>query len=276
MQRRHFAKAFLVVSLPLCLQPCRGQAASSGETINYYNCHASTHTVSGITESITPVFPAPANDREKVLTAFRQYAQSHSMGYFDSCDKETTSDEATDDREMEINKVRNLMHQTIVEIGWVYEWTPQPAPPAPVDKTPPPSSEAPDRTKPVSQNAPLPKPVEKTAPVKPAPIAPAASPAKPPAHFYVCASNQIGVGHQAYISDAFAVAKQDSPPIQAEYLLFLQKKYAYPSRDTACFDGYTTLEAAQDARQKRIEQFGNIHDPVIETHWKFSGALPIN
>ncbi len=97
-----------------------------------------------------------------------------------------------------------------------------------------------------------------------------------PVHFYFCASNQIGVGHTAYISNIFAVSKQNSPPIESEYLGFLKKRYAYPANQTACFDGYLTQEAVRAARQTRIDQFGQIKDKVVETPWTYSAALSEN
>ena len=94
-----------------------------------------------------------------------------------------------------------------------------------------------------------------------------------PVHFYFCASNQIGMGHTAYISNIFAVSKQNSPPIENEYLGFLKKRYSYPANQTACFDGYLTQEAVRAARQTRIEQFEQIKDKVVETPWTYSAAL---
>ena len=97
-----------------------------------------------------------------------------------------------------------------------------------------------------------------------------------PVHFYFCASNQIGRGHTAYISNIFAVSKQNSPPIENEYLGFLKKRYSYPARETACFDGYQTEEEARAARQTRIKQFDQIEDKAVETPWTYSAALSDN
>ena len=107
------------------------------------------------------------------------------------------------------------------------------------------------------------------------PAAPAGQgiPTQGQVHFYFCASNQIGRGHTAYISNIFAVSKQNSPPIENEYLGFLKKRYSYPARETACFDGYQTEEEARAARQTRIKQFDQIEDKVVETPWTYSAAL---
>ncbi len=98
-----------------------------------------------------------------------------------------------------------------------------------------------------------------------------------PVHFYFCASNQIGRGQTAYISNIFAAYQQNSKSqMESEYLKFLMKRYSYPSRNTGCFDGYRTQEEARTARQTRIEQFGQIKDKVVETPWTYSAALSDN
>ncbi len=102
----------------------------------------------------------------------------------------------------------------------------------------------------------------------------AASRVTGPIDFYFCLSQQIGRGHTAYISNIFAAHQQNSKSqMSSEYLIFLMKRYSYPSRNAGCFGGYRTEEAARAIRQTQIEQFGRIQDKVVETPWKYSAAL---